>query len=591
MSLIVRHLEGPLAGQTQTFEDTKARVSFGRNGDVCDVVFPEDCTIVGREHFALDRKFAGSYEIDLNKAHYVEIDGDQAYENDTIPGSCRVRLGGKDGPLFEVEVGPEAADADMLATLRQRTMRQLPEFSRRNRRLLIGLCAVFVVSIATIGIYTTVKEDQWTVLSKSIENVRETQQRNATRLFSPEVLTRLKESVYVAVMRDSDGRQSPFATAFAIGPNLLATNAHVAEVVLKGARGLSYYVSQSRNGRVQTYRITKAVIHPAYKRFEDFTSKADLVSQGARGGAQPVSFAPSYDVGLLFLESKAVLNPYLPLAGDDTLHSLVPGDPLAYCGFPMENLAGTPSVAVAPDPQVQIGVLTSATNFFSFPVQPGERQLLRYSMGVTGGASGSPIINSKGEVVGTVNGINLMVVATPTENDRSRVKFQRIPSAVNINFGQRADLIKELVAGVGPQRLAQYEKSWKSDAAKFVTWKETISAFLDNTWKLAAGGKRPKTIARKSGTLDTFRDGLLGYGVREKFELPNGRYGFQTITDRANDINLYLYRDNVLLKSSLAKSSFTSFEYRLATTTSIEVVVASPKVKGIPYDLKIVKLD
>ena len=46
--LIIRHLTGPLAGKEQRIEAKAERVTFGRDPNACDVVFPPDATIVAR---------------------------------------------------------------------------------------------------------------------------------------------------------------------------------------------------------------------------------------------------------------------------------------------------------------------------------------------------------------------------------------------------------------------------------------------------------------------------------------------------------------------------------------------------------------
>jgi len=64
MTLTVKHIDGPLAGKTQSFDDEKARIVFGRDPSQCDVVWPPDYTAVSRQHFALV-KTTGGYRFEL----------------------------------------------------------------------------------------------------------------------------------------------------------------------------------------------------------------------------------------------------------------------------------------------------------------------------------------------------------------------------------------------------------------------------------------------------------------------------------------------------------------------------------------------
>ena len=74
MGVTITHLEGPLAGQEQHFSDSVEVIMFGRSPD-CQVVYPPECTEIGRKHFALRRNPPGDYTVELVATRYVEIDG------------------------------------------------------------------------------------------------------------------------------------------------------------------------------------------------------------------------------------------------------------------------------------------------------------------------------------------------------------------------------------------------------------------------------------------------------------------------------------------------------------------------------------
>ena len=65
MAIIIRHLEGPLAGQEQSFGDSAGVIVFGRSLE-CQVVYPLECVerSEGR-HFALRLSPSGDYQVEL----------------------------------------------------------------------------------------------------------------------------------------------------------------------------------------------------------------------------------------------------------------------------------------------------------------------------------------------------------------------------------------------------------------------------------------------------------------------------------------------------------------------------------------------
>lgn len=64
---------------------------------------------------------------------------------------------------------------------------------------------------------------------------------------------------------------------------------------------------------------------------------------------------------------------------------------------------------------------------------------MQHNLGATGGASGSPIFNAKGEIVAILNAGNII----------GSVSFEsgnvvRAPSSVMVNFAQRVDLLRDI---------------------------------------------------------------------------------------------------------------------------------------------------
>jgi hypothetical protein len=109
MSITIRHLEGPLAGQEQHFDDSVDRIVFGRAPE-CQVVYPPEYTLVGREHFELRRTRWGDYVIELFDRRFVEIDGARADNGMPVTSGSVIRLGSPAGPCFKVRLASEMAE-------------------------------------------------------------------------------------------------------------------------------------------------------------------------------------------------------------------------------------------------------------------------------------------------------------------------------------------------------------------------------------------------------------------------------------------------------------------------------------------------
>ena len=116
--------------------------------------------------------------------------------------------------------------------------------------------------------------------------------------------------------------------------------------------------------------------------------------------------------------------------------ALAAGEAVGYVGYPMENLAVAGDNLQRPTPQMQFGRLTAITTDFNpseDEARPGRlNTLLQHSLPATGGASGSPMLNERGEVIGMLSAVNFAMLGN-----------RRIPTVVN--FAQRANLVSELI--------------------------------------------------------------------------------------------------------------------------------------------------
>lgn len=222
----------------------------------------------------------------------------------------------------------------------------------------------------------------------------------------------------------------PVGTAWLYKTDVLATNAHVALGVKKTLQKLAtmklssvpYYLPNRSKGK--SVQIIDFSTHPDYKNIP--------VNMN---GKRPVT---TPDVALMRLKEK--LSSPLSVAGKDALENLKPGDAIQYIGFPIENLMGDNVNLNNVLATTKSGTINAVSNWWLGDSGPEANKLIRHDLGATGGASGSPIFNRNGQVIGLVNAGNIIKVIEFKKSGKPTIA--RSPSAVMINFGIRVDLLK-----------------------------------------------------------------------------------------------------------------------------------------------------
>ncbi len=129
----------------------------------------------------------------------------------------------------------------------------------------------------------------------------------------------------------------------------------------------------------------------------------------------------------------------LEIADRTELEGVDSGYTVAYLGFPMEGMAGGGAHVRSPVATMQAGIVTSATDYWLAEATYDNRLLIQHNLGAAGGASGSPVFNLQGEVVGILSAGN---VAGLLENGNGQLS--RVPSGVLVNFAQRIDLLRDI---------------------------------------------------------------------------------------------------------------------------------------------------
>ena len=244
-----------------------------------------------------------------------------------------------------------------------------------------------------------------------------------------------KHAVGIVVVGGIPGRVGgvPAGTAWAVGPNKFATNAHVVKGVrewldiLKKTGILSARVFIAINQKKDLiYSVNKMQINSLY-------GKREVNYDGKKSSGK-------YDTGFFYTNEKTPT--YFQLANIRALKKLRAGTKIGYLGFPTENLRGDNVNLSNPIATMQTGIITSVSNYFMENKAP--KYFVRHNLPVAGGASGSPIFAPNGEVVGVLWGGNMTLDTFCFEKRMAAKKdptICRTPHAAMINYAERADLL------------------------------------------------------------------------------------------------------------------------------------------------------
>jgi Trypsin-like peptidase domain len=575
MTITITHLEGPLAGNEQTFDDTVDAVVFGRDGEVAQIVYPPEYDVVGRRHFELRRTTSGDYTIELFGKRYVEMDGVPADNGTPVKSGSTFRLGRKDGPSFKVEVGapsavglPVTADQGQMTTSTQRLGKYVAYGGSVLAAALIGLF-----------VYSTYLHS---TLADQIEAARAEAAARAANEFSAATLKTLETAVYLVAKKDG-GAEEAEGTAWAFAPGMLATNAHVTAAI-KGHED-EFFLKGPDGKEIE---IASVVTHPGYDAFKSYKATQGTTRWGT---FTPLDLINEYDVGIIKIDPEIKLPVMLKLAPEEELESLAPGTPVASIGFPVEGLAGGATATKAPA-TLHFGHISSLTDVFMCRADPDHRLLIQHSVPVTGGASGSPLILPNGEVIGIVNGGNTTVFKDKEESVTAKV---RVPSAALINFAQRVDLLKYLADDKAAQEVEEDKTYWQKAAAQFDDYfdvaMQSFAKLAKSTYAAGDGGERLK----KSGVLDAGQADSYK-NVSQTYELqaePGKIYGF--IADAKGGVPVGINVKNKSTSKFLRdkRDQRQTSELELAPTawvtvtepTTLEIVVWSLIAQPAEYEL------
>lgn len=218
-----------------------------------------------------------------------------------------------------------------------------------------------------------------------------------------------KAALFVLGYR-AGNRVGGLCSAFAIAPDLLATNAHC--VSAARAKGGETTATQNDSGGKVRIPVAAMSIHPAYR---EKSGRAD-----------------SPDIGLLRIAGRSPR--VVTLASDAELRAIGPGDDAFVIGFP-----GRVMDPVSPSATFLQGRIGRVTGLGEIATSADRAVLLQHDAVTRGGNSGSPIFNQHGHVIG-VHAAHIDEEEEITIGGKKTTVVQSSPFRV----GMRIDLLREV---------------------------------------------------------------------------------------------------------------------------------------------------
>jgi V8-like Glu-specific endopeptidase len=339
-ALRLRHLSGPQRGTTVVLRPPRSRIGRSRSNDI--ILADREGAASSGQHAEAVRLGRQWFIHDLGSSNGTLLNGQRVTRAPFGPGD-RLRFGD-----VECEVLPG-----------------------RFTPVVVGAAATAALLVLAIVLW-----------------------RGASPRFE-DVANRIAQSVYMVAVDTPDGRHV-VGTAFVVGDRLLATNAHVADVL-----------------QASPDAPPRAVVIRSDSEIEQWVTDV-YVSAAWRDG----SIAD--DVALLRVSALAADSPPLRLADDGTLAALTRGRSLATFGFPANG-----TDPKRPRGRLSVDVLGD--------VRDG--RYLAVGLRIAPGTSGSPIFLPDGVVIGLVAGGDF--VESPAG--------EKSPTGTNVNWGITVTPLQQLI--------------------------------------------------------------------------------------------------------------------------------------------------
>jgi hypothetical protein len=571
---VIRHRTGPLAGREKTLDPVAERITIGRDPETCEVVYPADFTQVARRHFAIVRRPSGAWTLDPFGTPYVAINGTPAVAGQALESGDVVELGKPGGASFEFFAGGKNITSVLPATEAQHKMENPYRAVGRTRQLVLVALAVGVVGIAASMAYSFYQGRGAARLDKAIADLSESQRKAAADSIGPAVRERLLQASHLMMVVNAAGQFMGGGTGFPIGPDVFGTNAHVAEMFNELKDGQKMLVrAPGANGK--TYEVVSISLHPGFSQFKRYLQEDPLYVTTSRNclECRPVELGGSlaYDVALVRVKPGSNIGPPLEIASRADLEAIAPGLAVGLAGYPMESVQGREVMGFGASPNLRTGMVSSVTDMFNMPGESAHRHLLAHNIPITGGNSGSPMVNADGKLVALLNSANMF-----RNQDGARM-----PHGAIINYGQRADLLRDLLEGRAEAAMREAELYWAKQTANFARGSEYLMPWLaeqakpkDSTVQVVAEFKGKLT---KADAFTTKNDKGVEVTLRQKIQsvtLKANVPGLLVAYGRGKGLKLYAVVDgNIAAKDDRDGMSLVRIPYKLDKDVTADIYV------------------
>ncbi len=468
LKIVIDHVSGARNGERQELEP-RDRVKFGRHPDN-DVAFDTHRDLdASAWHAELRRDGDAWLLVDVGSSNGTYIDGRKIARHALIPGQevevefgdggprCRLMVGDPDAALIPSTLVGRGGSREIAAlraaaaakagtgTGRQTLWKSVvaPVLHPTTKKFVV---VQIVLAVTTVAIVATLffvilgvtskrraGHAQGSTLSpEDLAKLKEAQRVELEKMLSAEPGARIaadaENAVYLIAYTDDAGVHRPMCSGFAVGDDVLATNAHcVDQINEKEGRKLAVFAVRNRQpGR--RYAIVQKKRHDRY-----------------RGPLSP-------DVGLLRLD--AGIEGRVRLAPAAELRALQKGTRMYIYGFP-----GRVADPDRPDASVGDGMIGRVTTFSGDPDDPDNAYLVQHSAQTSPGSSGSPLFDAKGQVI-AINVGQYMEIQEQVEVDAVTGEKRRVsvPAglAPGLNIAVRIDALGPLLAewGIGDKGTA-----------------------------------------------------------------------------------------------------------------------------------------